>query len=329
MKVSIVVPTYKRGTRLNATLEHLLRSECTGIEAIEIIVVDDGSPVPASTFVPREVIPPFSLSVLRQENAGPARARNNGFRAATGRLVLFVDDDILVPPALVRSHLEAHAARPGSVVFGRCPYPEEEEPGPLRRYIESLGNDPGRDRPEELVPASMIASGQISVEREVFEAEAAVYREDLANPAAEEFELAWRLRCRGVPILLAPRVVAVHDQPVTLDAICRQQYKYGLGCAETWVKCPEIRDMPELRLILATNSPVRRGDSPAIVVRKSLRTLAASRSGRRALTSLAGGLEKMAPRARALRRTYAAAIGAHFVAGIHAGLRTYASVAVR
>jgi GT2 family glycosyltransferase len=329
MRVSIVVPTYKREARLNATLEHLLRSECAGLQAIEIIVVDDGSPLPASRFVPREVAPPFSLRVLRQENAGPARARNNGFRVATGRLVVFIDDDILAPPTLVRSHLEAHAARPGSVVFGRCPYPEEEEPSPLRRYVESLGNDPGRNRPEELVPASVLASGQISVEREVFEAEAAVYREDLANPAAEEFELAWRLRRRGVPILLAPRVVAVHDQPVTLDAICRQQYKYGLGCAETWAKCPETRDMPELRLVLATNGPVRRGDSLAIAVRKGLRTLAASRPARRALTSLAGALEKIAPEAKVLERTYTMAIGSHFVAGIHAGLREYDSVSAR
>jgi hypothetical protein len=191
--------------------------------------------------------------------------------------------------------------------------------------MESLGNDPGRDRPEEFVPVSMVASGQISVERAAFEAEAAVYREDLANPAAEEFELAWRLRCRRVPILLAPKVVAVHDQPVTLDAICRQQYKYGLGCAETWVKCPETRDMPELRLILATNGPARRGDPPAVVLKKCLKALAASRPVRHALLSLAVGLEKRAPGAMVLRRTYSTVIGAHFVAGIHAGLKKYDS----
>lgn len=325
MSVSVIVPTYNRGAKITATVEHLLRSEAFGLQAIEIIVVDDGSAVPAATFMPREPAPPFSLHVLRQENAGPARARNTGFRAGTGRLVIFIDDDILVPPTLIQSHFEAHAARPGSVVFGRCPYREAKTPGPLRRYVESLGNDPGRDRPEEFVPASVVASGQISVERAAFDADAAVYREELANPAAEEFELAWRLRCRGVPILLATKVVAVHDQPVTLDAVCRQQYKYGLGCAETWVKCPQTRDMPELRLILATNGPVRPDDPPAVVLKKRLKVVASSEPVRRALFSLAGYVEKRTPEATVLQRAYAAVIGAHFVAGIHAGLSKYGS----
>ena len=167
-------------------------------------------------------------------------------------------------PPSYQSHFEAHAARPGSVVFGRCPYREAKTPGPLRRYVESLGNDPGRDRPEEFVPASVVASGQISVEPAAFDADAAVYREELANPAAEEFELAWRLRCRGVPILLATKVVAVqNDQPVTLDAVCRQQYKYGLGCAETLAH-PDARhagvavDLGDKRTRTARRSPGRR-----------------------------------------------------------------------
>jgi hypothetical protein len=325
VKVSVIVPTYNRGAKIAATLEHLLRSESGSLEAIEVIVVDDGSAVPAATFMPRMPAPPFSLRVLHQENAGPARARNTGFRAGTGRLVVFIDDDILVPPSLIQSHVEAHAARPGSVVFGRCPYQEAEKPGPLKRYVQSLRGDPGQHCAEEFVPVNMVASGQISVERDAFEADAAVYREDLANPAAEEFELAWRLRCRGVPILLAPKVVAVHDQPVTLDAICRQQYKYGLGCTETWVKCPETRDMPELRLIQATNGPVSRGDSPAVILKKGLKFLTASRPVRHALMTLASVLERRAPEAKLLEWTYATVIGAHFVAGIHAGLRRYGS----
>ena len=43
-----------------------------------VIVVDDGSTVPASELVKTfEVVPPFKLRSVRQANAGPASARNS------------------------------------------------------------------------------------------------------------------------------------------------------------------------------------------------------------------------------------------------------------
>ncbi|MEO8407580.1 MAG: glycosyltransferase, partial [Oxalobacteraceae bacterium] len=83
---------------------------------IELIVVDDGSkdgtPDAAEKFDRR-------VKVLRQDNSGPAAARNRGIAAASGDFIAFLDaDDIWLPGklALQVQYLQAHPDV--GVVFG-------------------------------------------------------------------------------------------------------------------------------------------------------------------------------------------------------------------
>src|SRR5271166_367820 len=144
MIASVIIPTYGRGEKLGATLDALLKSDTSGLNDVEVIVVDDGSPEPVGPFVQSLVTrPPISLRCIRQENAGPAVARNRGFRESHGDIVLFLDDDILVPRGLIRLHVEAHRCHPGSVVFGRCVPPKSLPDTPYLRYVLTRGHDPG------------------------------------------------------------------------------------------------------------------------------------------------------------------------------------------
>ena len=45
------------------------------------------------------------------ENRGDMGARAEGARAATGEIVLFIDDDVLANPGLVTGHARRHAER--------------------------------------------------------------------------------------------------------------------------------------------------------------------------------------------------------------------------
>lgn len=66
-----------------------------------VIVVDDGSSDPETLRVLAQL--PEGVELIRQENAGPAAARNTGLRAARTSFLLVLDaDDRLAPDALAR-----------------------------------------------------------------------------------------------------------------------------------------------------------------------------------------------------------------------------------
>ncbi|MEI8319890.1 MAG: glycosyltransferase family A protein, partial [Planctomycetia bacterium] len=84
--VTVVVPTYRRPQQLRRCLEALAAQ--TFPEPWEVVVVDDGSPQPFSA-ADMPATDRLALRVIRQENAGPAAARNRGVREARGEFVAF------------------------------------------------------------------------------------------------------------------------------------------------------------------------------------------------------------------------------------------------
>jgi len=88
----------------------------------EIIVVDDGAPVPAADIISH---PPEYVTIVRNPTQmGPAAARNRGATIARNDFLFFSDADHIVPPSVLDSHNERHAnsTTPALIcggVFGR------------------------------------------------------------------------------------------------------------------------------------------------------------------------------------------------------------------
>jgi HAD superfamily hydrolase (TIGR01662 family) len=95
---SIVVPTIGRSS-LWSLLEALEKGE--GPRPLEVVVVDDRRDDDSALQVPDTALP---VRVLRGKAAGPAAARNIGWRAASGAWICFLDDDV-VPSRTWRADL--------------------------------------------------------------------------------------------------------------------------------------------------------------------------------------------------------------------------------
>jgi hypothetical protein len=100
--VSVVIPAYQAAAWIGATLDSVLAQT---LRDYEIIVVNDGSPDTAEL---EPALAPYRdrILYLRQENQGPAGARNAGIRAARGRYIAPLDADDIWEP----EHLAAQVA---------------------------------------------------------------------------------------------------------------------------------------------------------------------------------------------------------------------------
>jgi len=101
--VSVVIPTRDRPEMV----EEAVRSVLAQTVPVEQIVVVDNGPED-SHLVVRSTVAPLSpvIEVLRGDPpGGPAAARNIGLAQASGKYVLFLDDDDLIHPCLVEEGL--------------------------------------------------------------------------------------------------------------------------------------------------------------------------------------------------------------------------------
>ena len=104
--VSCVVPVFN--------CERYLADAVASIEAqtwrpIEIIIVDDGSTDATPSVIARMG---ERVRALRQDNAGPATARNRGARAAQGDFIAFLDSDDEWLPEKLSVQMARFNARP-------------------------------------------------------------------------------------------------------------------------------------------------------------------------------------------------------------------------
>lgn len=87
MKISVIVPTFNEEKVIGECLSSLLSQS---VKDYEVIIVDDGS-----NDNTKEIIQSFSVKLYEQNHQGPAMARNLGAKHATGKILVFVDGDMV------------------------------------------------------------------------------------------------------------------------------------------------------------------------------------------------------------------------------------------
>ncbi|HWH78784.1 MAG TPA: glycosyltransferase family A protein [Candidatus Binatus sp.] len=110
--VSVVVPAFNNAPYIGAAIESI---DAQNYQPLEIIVVDDGS-----TDDTEQAVCSFRhVQYIRQENAGPARARNVGIQKSHGEFVAFLDADDLWTAGKLSTQLDILNKHPdAALVFG-------------------------------------------------------------------------------------------------------------------------------------------------------------------------------------------------------------------
>ena len=123
--VSVIVPVFNGAQHLGACLDSI-RNQTYPV--LEIVVVDDGSTDATPEILELVARDDERISVIRQENQGVSRARNEGLRASTGNFLTFVDADDVLHPDLIARQLKVAVEHGADMVVGGLLQFREDEP---------------------------------------------------------------------------------------------------------------------------------------------------------------------------------------------------------
>jgi glycosyltransferase involved in cell wall biosynthesis len=222
--VSIVVPTYNRPSKVEALLEALQHLEYRR-DSFEVIIVDDGSPVPLDEIVVRagQGLP---VRLVRQTNAGASAARNRGAQEAVGTLIAFTDDDCAPDPFWLTRLVGVWAGDPRVAVGGRTENALVQNAFSaasqvLVNYVQDYYCERG-DR------SSFVPTSNLAFPRESFLAMGG-FNASYDGAGGEDREVCDRWQHEGGRIDVALDAIIRHSHALTARSFVRQHFNYGKG----------------------------------------------------------------------------------------------------
>ncbi len=323
--VSFVVPTYRRPDALRSTLAALLSVDYPP-DRYEVVVVDDGSGDDTADVV-RELQRKsrVKLNYLAQENAGAATARNRGARSATGDLLVFIDDDIVVEPSHIRDHLTTRAAHGDALVNGHWEFPVELAEtlaatpfGRFRIELERWVKDGITKNPlgAGCEAPSAVTACNLGIRRELFW-ELGGFDETFPFAGYEDQELSYRAVRAGCPLVYDRRIRLTHnDQRLMLGQFCERQRRGACTAVHLAHRHPEEFGR---RPMIVENGPLTRSDPTRRLLKKVLKLGLTTPP---ALSAIHVGIrlfERVAPRSRLLQRCYWSVCGLYIFQGVRDG----------
>lgn len=228
MRASVVIPTYNRPGKLQRTVDSVLSQD---VDDYEVLVVDDGSNDPEQSAVLNSLNSEPRITVVEQENAGPAAARNNGWRQADGDIVLFTDDDCLVPTDWVSTLLEGFDHENIAAVGGPLvPTEEKFHERTLARFERLRAERTYRPIEstqigDETVPFGITAN--IAYRRTVLE-EVDGFDETIPVASGEDHDLMTRIGERRYKFKYVPTAVR-HNDDYDLGSFLERSIRRGAG----------------------------------------------------------------------------------------------------
>lgn len=237
--LSIVIPTYNRPESLRRCLSSLAALDEGGGD-FEIIVVDDGSR-PSCEWVVGALPPECRCQFLRQENNGPAAARNHGAMNARGHFLAFLDDDCSLPAAWfarVRESLDPQRMI-GGITINRAAGIFSEASQILIDYLYQHFKHQG-------FQPCFLTSNNMIVPARLFR-ECGGFSEAFPIAGAEDRDFCARWLSGGHEILYVPEIVVDHYHAMTVTQFFRQHFNYGFG-AFIYHESKRIRDGGKIKL---------------------------------------------------------------------------------
>ncbi|AFY80256.1 hormogonium polysaccharide biosynthesis glycosyltransferase HpsN [Oscillatoria acuminata] len=218
--ISVIIPTYNREKVLRETLADVLQQDYPDFE----VLVVDQTPThePETDAYLQSLAESHRIQWLRLDWASLPGARNYAVRRSQGEIILFLDDDVQLPPGFLHAHARNYLEQPeiGAIagrVFDRMKLadsgggltiedlpPEAMDPGIAWYYIDLVHTV----KPQQVLS---VRGCNMSFRREIFDKYGLHFDERFRGSAVrEESDFCLRLRQTGYKIWYEPDAHLIH-----------------------------------------------------------------------------------------------------------------------
>ncbi len=243
LDLTVIIPTRNRAAKLAATLKCLCQ-QTLGVQSFEVVVVDNGS-----SDHTEEVLLQFekrfsAWRVVRESTPGAATARNRGVEVSSGKILLFLDDDILADSRLLEEHLKSHHSFLHSCVLGSIRFPWSNSNHKHSFLEQCLIDHPellqSFDFPDpENVPFLHFYTANLSLSGSLFK-KVGGFDEAFTSCGFEDIDFGYRLNLLGQRLVFNPRASALHDPPLTFPEFAQRRRQAGFALGYFLEKYPEL-----------------------------------------------------------------------------------------
>jgi len=229
---SVIVPTYRRPRDLAKLLEALAQQTFPK-DRFQVIVVDDGGGILLDT-----IVAPFqrvlNLTLVCQENTGPAAARNHGASFAKGTFLAFTDDDCRPAPSWLQALAEVLEQYPLSLCGGRTRNALVNDP--FAQATQNLADYVYREyKPAHNVGAFFLTNNLALPRKEFLK----MGGFDPSLRFGEDRELCRRWTWQRDDLVFIPNALVYHSHPLRLASFLRLHFSYGTGTAQFKKRCAQ------------------------------------------------------------------------------------------
>jgi glycosyltransferase involved in cell wall biosynthesis len=217
--ISVIIPLFNAERNILALLDSLDRQN---FRDFEVIVVDDGSTDRSKELVEKNVSRyHFPLSLISQQNAGPAKARNVGVDNAKGDIIIFLDSDCIPPPGWIDEMIRPLT---GDVAGCNCGYRVKNQESLIARYIDyEIARRHERLNKDNI---DTVGSYSASFIKGIFR-KAGGFNTDYRTASGEDFDLSFNIHKLGYRLVFTDRTFVFHYHPDSLYKFLRQQFLRG------------------------------------------------------------------------------------------------------
>jgi glycosyltransferase involved in cell wall biosynthesis len=240
--ISVIIPTFNRPVQLQTCLEALTRLRYPK-NLFEVVVVDDGGSSDLNAII-GTLQDQLQVRLLKQQNMGPAGARNNGVAHAAGDFLAFTDDDCAPDENWlgVLSHsLEHDPSRMygGHTVNALQDNVYSSASQTLIDYLYGYYNaDPDRAR--------FFTSNNMAMAKNMFITSGG-FNTSFLTASAEDREFCDRWLSLGCKMSYRPEAVVLHSHELNFGSFWKQHFNYGAG-AWRFLECKRLRASTKLKL---------------------------------------------------------------------------------